>query len=161
VREGLMARRQKLDGSEALTDVARRVPGLDVARFAIDLRSNAILEAFGADLDRVRDVALPGDARVSFPSFRVTGADGTEHWVRDRFEAAPLRGAALAAGGEPAAPPGVEEALRRFGAMATVEVAAVCDLPGPRAAAELWRLASEWRVRADRVLTGELWTLAA
>ncbi|HEV8152715.1 MAG TPA: DsbA family protein [Solirubrobacteraceae bacterium] len=158
VREGLMARRQKLDGSEALTDVARRVPGLDVARFAIDLRSNAIVEAFGADLDRVREAALPDDARVAFPSFRVTGADGTEHWVRDRFEAAPLREAALAAGGEPAAPPGVEEALRRFGAMATVEVAAVCDLPGPRAAAELWRLASEWRVRADRVLTGELWT---
>lgn len=160
VREGLMARRQKLDGPDALTDVARRVPGLDVARFAIDLRSNAIVEAFGADLDRAREAALPGDPRVAFPSFRVTGADGTEHWVRDRFQAAPLREAALAAGGEAGAPPGVEEALRRFGAMATAEVAATCDLPGPRAAAELWRLASEWRVRPERVLTGELWTVA-
>jgi hypothetical protein len=44
--------------------------------------------------------------------------------------------------------------------MATAEVAAVCELPGPRAAAELWRLATEWRVRAERVLTGELWHVA-
>ena len=54
--------------------------------------------------------------------------------------------------------PGVEEALRRFGTLATAEVAAVCDLPGPRAAAELWRLAGEWRVRSERRLTGELWS---
>jgi hypothetical protein len=57
--------------------------------------------------------------------------------------------------------PGVEEALRRFGPMATAEVAAACDLPGPGAPAELWRLAGEWRVRAERVLGGELWTAAA
>ena len=44
--------------------------------------------------------------------------------------------------------------------MATAEVAAVCDLPGPRAPAELWRLATEWRVRGDRVGSGELWTVA-
>jgi hypothetical protein len=54
----------------------------------------------------------------------------------------------------------VEEALRRFGRLATPEVAAVCDLPGPRASAELWRLASEWRVRPERALTGELWVAA-
>jgi predicted DsbA family dithiol-disulfide isomerase len=160
VREGLMARRRKLDGPDALTDVARAVPGLDVERFSIDLRSNAIVEAFGADLDRAREAALAGEPRVAFPSFRVTAPDGGEHWVRDRWEPAPLREAALAAGGEPAAPPGVEEALRRFGAMATPEVAAACDLPGPRAAAELWRLASEWRLRPERLLGGELWTVA-
>jgi putative protein-disulfide isomerase len=161
VREGLMVRRQKLDGPEALTDVARRIPGLDVARFAIDLRSNAIVEAFGADLDRARAAALPGEPRVAFPSFRVTGADGGEHWVRDGWEPGPLREAAVAAGGEAVPAPGVEEALRRFGPMATAEVAAACDLPGPGAPAELWRLAGEWRVRAERVLGGELWTAAA
>jgi len=37
------------------------------------------------------------------------------------------------------------------------EVEAVCDLPGTRARAELWRLASEWRARPLRVLTGWLW----
>ena len=73
-----------------------------------------------------------------------------------------LREAALAAGAEPAGDghPGIEDALRRFGPMATPEVAAVCDLPGPRAPAELWRLALEWRVRPRRVLGGELWELA-
>jgi hypothetical protein len=41
--------------------------------------------------------------------------------------------------------------------MATREVEAVCDLPEPRAAAELWRLAAEWKVKPVRVLTGHLW----
>ena len=75
-----------------------------------------------------------------------------------------LRAAAVAAGAEPASdvsrPLPVEDALRRFGSMSTAEVATVCDLPGPRAPAELWRLALEWRVRAERVGTGYLWSLA-
>jgi hypothetical protein len=73
-----------------------------------------------------------------------------------------VRAAAVSAGAVagPAAALPVEEALRRFGTMATSEVAAVCDLPGPRAPAELWRLATEWRVRAERVGTDYLWSLA-
>ena len=51
----------------------------------------------------------------------------------------------------------MEAALRRFGRMAEPEVEAVCDLAGPRARAELWRLASEWRAKPTRVLTGWLW----
>jgi putative protein-disulfide isomerase len=51
-------------------------------------------------------------------------------------------------------------ALRRFGALATPEVAAACDLPGPRAPAELWRLTLEWRVKPRRAGGGELWELA-
>jgi hypothetical protein len=83
------------------------------------------------------------------------------HGFYDSGDPGALRAAALAAGAAPdGGLPGVEDALRRFGRMATPEVAAVCDLPGPRAAAELWRLASEWRVRPDRVLTGELWAAA-
>jgi hypothetical protein len=70
-----------------------------------------------------------------------------------------LREAVIGAGarpsGEPA--PDVLAALRRFGRMAGAEVEAVCDLPGPRANAELWRLAAEWRVKPVRVLTGMLW----
>jgi hypothetical protein len=54
----------------------------------------------------------------------------------------------------------VSGALGRFGRMATAELEAVCDLPGPRAGAEVWRLASEWRVRRIPVLAGELWELA-
>ncbi len=52
------------------------------------------------------------------------------------------------------------DALRRFGRMATLEVQEVCQLPGPRAHAELWRLASEWQVKPIPVLTGHLWELA-
>ena len=72
-----------------------------------------------------------------------------------------LREAALAAGAPPPAAraPEVLAALGRFGRMAGVEVEAVCDLPGPRANAELWRLAAEWRVKPVRVLTGMLWEL--
>jgi acyl transferase domain-containing protein len=44
--------------------------------------------------------------------------------------------------------------------MAVAEVAEVCRLPGPRAPAELWRLATEWRVKSERVGNGELWALA-
>jgi hypothetical protein len=50
--------------------------------------------------------------------------------------------------------------LRRFGRLATAEVAAACDLPGPRAAATLWGLALEWRVRPHAVPGGELWEAA-
>jgi hypothetical protein len=44
--------------------------------------------------------------------------------------------------------------------MATLEVQEVCGLPGPRAHAELWRLAAEWQVRPVPALTGYLWELA-
>jgi hypothetical protein len=54
----------------------------------------------------------------------------------------------------------VATALRRFVSMATAELEAVCDLPGPRAGAEAWRLASEWRLRRVPVLNSELWELA-
>ncbi len=43
--------------------------------------------------------------------------------------------------------------------MATVEVAAVCQLPGPLAPARLWQLATEWQVKRERCGGGELWSL--
>lgn len=168
LREGLMARRRKLDAAEALVEEARGVPGLDVERFRIDLSSNAIVERFGADLDLAEEAGARAGAgvtgpashgaRAPMPTIEVRGEGGDLHGVYGFSELAPLRAAFLAAGALPAAArPGVEEALARFGAMATAEVAAVCDLPGPRAPAELWRLALEWRVRPERLLTGELW----
>ena len=36
----------------------------------------------------------------------------------------------------------------------------LCELPGPRAAAELWGLAQAWKLRPVRVLTGYLWEAA-
>jgi putative protein-disulfide isomerase len=152
VREGLMCFRRKLDTTEALVEEARRA-GLDVERFRVDLASNGTVEGFGNDLEETR-----GDERISLPSV----VFDVEYGAYDFRGYDELRAAAVAAGAEPAGgpPPGVLEALRRFGTMATAEVAAVCELPGPRAPAELWRLAAEWRVKPVRVLTGELWEAA-
>jgi predicted DsbA family dithiol-disulfide isomerase len=167
LREGLMCRRRKLDTADALIEEARSVPGLDVDPLRLALGSHAILEAFGADLDRCGAVSpehrAPGSERVKLPSLEFVGADGEVHGVYGPTDYSALRAAVAAAGASPVAgygPLSVEDALRRFGTMATAEVALVCDLPGPRAPAELWRLALEWRVRPERVGTDYLWSLA-
>ena len=156
LREGVMCRRRKLDGAAALVNEARSA-GVDAERFRIDLESNAIVEGFGADLEDTRERGIE-----ALPVLLFSGADGAEERcdAGDGYDA--WRRAALACGAQPAEGPSptVEEALARFGSLAAVEVAAVCDLPGPRAQAELWRLAVEWRVRPERFLTGELWALA-
>ena len=168
LREGLLCRRRKLDTGETLVEEARMLGGLDIERFRIGLASHAILEAFGADLELAAAVApeyhATGTGRVKLPSVEFLIGDGRPvHGVYGFSDYRTLRDEALVAGAaapaESSRPP-VEDALRRFGSMATAEVASVCDLPGPRAAAELWRLATEWRVRAERVGGGELWTLA-
>lgn len=165
LREGLQCRRRKLDTADALIEEARAVPGLDLERLRLALGSHAALESFGADLDRATAVAIehqsPGTGRVKMPSLEFVGEDGAVHGVYGYCDYGTLRAAAIAAGANPAGrpPPSIEDALRRFGSMATAEVAAVCDLPGPRGPAELWRLAMEWRVRPERVGSGELWTL--
>jgi putative protein-disulfide isomerase len=148
LREGLMCFRRKLDAKEALVEEARGA-GLDVARFRVDLDSHAIVEAFGADLEATR-----GHER-ELPFLVVAGGERVLGPGDD------LRAALVEAGAQPASEPApdVLGALSRFGRMAGVEVEAVCDLPGPRANAELWRLAAEWRVRPVRVLTGMLWEL--
>jgi predicted DsbA family dithiol-disulfide isomerase len=149
LREGLMCFRRKLDTTEALVEEARRVK-LDVERFRIDLGSHATVEAFGADLEATRadERALP----------TLVFGDGS-HSVSGSAPYGQYRDAAIAAGAEPAGaePPAVHEAVKRFGSMATAEVVEVCELPLPRAASELWRLASEWKLRPTRVLTGDLW----
>ena len=166
LREGFAFRRRRLDHAEAFESLARELGGLDLDRLRIDLGSHAIMEAFGADLDRSRAVAeehhSPERGRVEIPALEFRGADGAVHGVYGPAGFEAYRDAALAAGAQlddgPA--PGVEETLRRFGTMATAEVAAICDLPGPRAAAELWRLAAEWRVRAEPTVGGEIWSAA-
>jgi putative protein-disulfide isomerase len=166
LREGFAFRRRRLDHAEAFESVARERPELNLERMRVDLGSHAIMEAFGADLDRARAVAeehhSPERGRVKIPSIEFRGGDGEVHGAYGPAPYEAYRDAAVAAGAEldERAAPSVEEALRRFGTMATVEVAAICDLPGPRAAAELWRLASEWRVRAEPTMGGEIWSPA-
>jgi predicted DsbA family dithiol-disulfide isomerase len=167
LREAFAFRRRRLDHAEAFEAVARELGGLDLDRLRIDLSSHAVLEAFGADLERARAVDGARDSqrqgRVQLPSLEFRDGDGGEvHGVYGPAPYEAYRDAAVAAGARPpdGAALSIEEALRRFGTMATVEVAAVCDLPGPRAAAELWRLAADWRVRPEPTLGGEIWSLA-
>jgi putative protein-disulfide isomerase len=149
LREGLMCFRRKLDTTEALVEEARRVK-LDVERFRIDLGSHGTVEDFGKDLDFAR-----GDADLTLP----TMVFGNDHRVSGFRPYDDYRAAAEEAGATPsgAERPSIPDALRRFGRMATREVEEVCGLPEPRAAVELWRLASEWQAQPVRVLTGHLW----
>lgn len=166
LREGFMCRRRKLDTTDALLEEARAIGDIDLDRFKIDLGSHAILEAFGSDLERAQAAAArpgaQGDERVPLPSLEFSGEDGEVHGVYGFSSYEQLHGAAQTAGVGVTArrPPDVLEALSAFGALATAEVAQICELPGPRASAELWRLATEWAVKSERLGSGELWTLA-
>jgi putative protein-disulfide isomerase len=150
LREAILLERRRMDTAPALLDAARETGGLDLDRLRVDFGSNAILERFGEDLERGRGVTTPA---LRFGDGPLVEGYGPYERLRD---------AALAAGAQASADgrPGVEDALRRFGALATPEVAAACDLPGPRAPAELWRLALEWRVKPRRVTGGEIWEAA-
>jgi putative protein-disulfide isomerase len=147
LREAILLERRRMDTAPALLDAARETGGLDLDRLRVDFGSNAIVERFGADIEQGRGVTTP--------AYRFGGGPLVEGY--GPYER--LREAALEAGALPATDgrPSVEGALRMFGRLATPEVAAACDLPGPRAPAELWRLALEWRVRPRRVPGGELW----
>src|SRR3954454_14700 len=169
LREGIMFERQKLDHPEALLAAARGTH-LDRARFEIDLFSEAITEAFGADLDEVRtppDEARKADAvrrtegkeRISFPSAVFVG-DERRHgaWAIARSHAA-LRDAALAAGAKQVHEGALEplDAIRRFGRCATRELEVPAEKPLPVLEAELWALARDWKLKPVRALTGTLW----
>jgi hypothetical protein len=125
------------------------------------LSSHAIVEAFGDDLELARDVpeGAGREDRVPFPTMRFEGEDGTVRWRFGRVPWEHIESAMESCGVVPAPVerPGVRDALARWGSMAEREIEAVCGLPGPRAAAELWRLASEWQVKPVRVLTGWMW----
>src|SRR4051794_31505880 len=103
--------------------------------------------------------SVGGPERLTVPSAVFVGEDGSRHGVygykpyEDYVAAAEAAGAVRA----DAEPPGIEVALRRFGRMATREIEAVCELPEPRAQAELWRVGAGGRGGGPRVLTGHLW----
>jgi putative protein-disulfide isomerase len=169
LREGLMTGRKKLDHLEALIGEAGPA-GLDVQRFRIDLSSNAITEAFAADLDEVRNPPeearaagkvsqTEGHDRLSFPS-AVFGAErGSKHgvWGWQPYEA--YREAALAAGAEVVANrrPESLEAVDHFGPCTTRELEELTGKPRPVLEAELWALARDWKLRPAAVAGGTIW----
>jgi hypothetical protein len=171
LREGLMTERKKLDHPEALVGEAGPA-GLDVERFRIDLGSNAITEAFAADLDEVRNPPdepreagkvgqTEGYDRVSFPSavFRDGSGSSMGVWGWQPYEA--YREAALAAGADAVASPADPvAAIERFGRCATRELEELTGRPGPVLCAELWGMARDWKLRPVGVLGGTFWELA-
>jgi predicted DsbA family dithiol-disulfide isomerase len=170
LREGIMFERRKLDHPEALIAAARGTH-LDRSRFEIDLFSEAITEAFGADLEEVRNPPqeardagavhrTEGNERVSFPSALFVGEDGSHHgvWGGARSPEA-LREAALAAGAKqtnehPLKP---MDAIAHFGRCATRELEALTEIPRPVLEAELWSMARDWQLKPISALTGTLW----
>jgi predicted DsbA family dithiol-disulfide isomerase len=170
-REALVVERRKLDHTEALV-AEGGAAGIDVERFRIDLDSNAILEAFGGDLDEVRRIpeaarsagavrVTEGRERLAFPSVELV-AEGSRHgvWGWRPYEA--YREAALAAGASPETQRPAEplEAIERFGRCATREIEELTSRPRPVVEAELWALARDWRLRPVPALTWTLWELA-
>jgi predicted DsbA family dithiol-disulfide isomerase len=169
LREGIMFERRKLDHPEALKAEAGPAR-LDRDRFEIDLFSEAITEAFAADLDEVRNPPeeareagavrrTEGKERLSFPSALFTGEGGSHGvWGQARSHPA-LREAALAAGAEQVNEGALEpeQAIRRFGRCGTRELEVLAEKPLPVLEAELWTLARDWKLKPLRALTGTLW----
>jgi putative protein-disulfide isomerase len=172
LREGLMAKRRKLDTPEAL--IAEAGPaGLDVERFRIDVYSEAITELFAADLDEVREIpeeardagqvrTTEGKQRVSLPSAVFVGPGDKRQGVWGWQPYGAYREAALAAGATPVNEGPLEPlaAVERFGRLAGKEAEVLSGQPGPVVEAELWRLATEWKLQPVRVLTGTFWERA-
>jgi hypothetical protein len=170
LREGIMFERRKLDHPEALLAAAGDTH-IDRKRFEIDLFSEAITEAFAADLDEVRNPPdeareagavkrTEGHERVSFPSALFIGDDGERHgvWAFARSGAA-LSDAALAAGAEQVNRGALEplDAVRRFGRCTTLELELLSGKPLPVLEAELWTMARDWKLKPVSALTGTLW----
>jgi predicted DsbA family dithiol-disulfide isomerase len=173
LREGIMFERRKLDHLDSL--IAAAGPArLDRERFEVDLRSNAITEAFGADLDEVRNPPpdareagavrrTEGHERITFPSAVFVADDGERHgvWGIARSEPA-LREAALAAGASQVNEGDLDplEAVRRFRRCATLELELLSGKPRPVLEAELWGMARDWKLKPVSALTGIVWELA-
>jgi predicted DsbA family dithiol-disulfide isomerase len=171
LREGIMLERRKLDHPEALLAVAGEVRRLDRQRFEIDLFSEAITEAFAADLDQVRDPPpdareagavgrTEGHERLNFPSALFVGEDGSRHGVWGQARSHPaLREAALAAGASQVNEGELSplDAIRRFGRCATRELEVLSGRARPVVEAELWGLARDWKLKPVAAITGTIW----
>ncbi len=170
LREGIMFERRKLDHADSL--IAAAGPArIDRDRFVVDLNSHAITEAFGADLDEVRNPPdearkagsvgrTEGKERVSFPSAIFVGDDGARRGVWGQARSHPaLRDAALAAGATQVNEGPLEplDAVRRFGRCATRELELLAGKPLPVLEAELWAMARDWRLKPVSALTGTIW----
>lgn len=111
------------------------------------------------DAGKVRCSRPDDRERVPFPTLRFEGPGGATTWTCGVRPLEFVREQALAAGARPSGDPRPDPlaALRRFGRMATVEVAAACAIEPAAAEAELAALARDGAVEAVPVLAGRLW----
>jgi predicted DsbA family dithiol-disulfide isomerase len=183
LREAILCERRQLDHLEALVGEGRAAE-LDVERLRIDLRSHAITEAFGADLEDAKVLAAEagepesgeahsqehsgaagvgpcsrGAGDVPLPSIVMRGPGGEERRLLglQRYETFADALSTLGASPSAPAPPSVGEIVSRFGRVTAREVELISDLPAPSVGAELYRLAEQWKVRITRTPTGPLW----
>ncbi len=150
IQEAIFLSRRSVERGDGLLELARETGGVDLATLELAFASSAVVEQLGTE--RERAAALPAPCVVVGSQPPVGLGEPYERW----------EAAARAAGVESAPLPEVDGALRRFGPMATAEVAAVCGLPAPRAAAELWARAMDWRVTPQPMGAPHvaLWTAA-
>jgi putative protein-disulfide isomerase len=173
LREGIMVERRKLDHADSL--IAAAGPAhIDRQRFELALNSHAITEAFGADLDEVRNPPdearragtvrrTEGHERIGFPSMLFVGEDGSHGaWGGEARSYPGLREVALAAGAKPVNSGTLAplDAIRHFGRCATRELEVLCDRPAPVVEAELWAYARDWKLKPVSALTGTIWESA-
>lgn len=156
LREGLMVGARRLDHVDALVAEAGAAE-LDVERFEIDLRSHAVVEAFGADLEETR-----ADERLQLPSVRFVAADGSRREVLGPSSYEDYRAAAIDAGASPQREerPTPRDAIDHFGRLATRELEELTGMPRPVLEAELWAAAKDWRLRPEILPAGTLWQSA-
>jgi predicted DsbA family dithiol-disulfide isomerase len=175
LREGIMCERRKLDHVDSLVAAAGEA-GIDRERFEVDLRSHAITEAFGADLEEVRDPpqeardadaihrSSKGRERINFPSALFVGEDGDRRgvWGSDSLDPGRMREASLAAGARQVNDGALEplDAIRRFGRCGTRELEVLAEKPLPLLQVELWALAREWKLKPSLAVIGTLWEAA-
>jgi len=154
MREAAAAERQQIHRPEVLTKLAEEV-GLDKERFAKDLESKKAKDAFYADLHEARSQGISG-----FPTFVIRNQEGQEIMLRGyrSFETfkevfhslvkVPLK---------ERSPTNIENFVKKYGHVATREVAEVFGLNLEEAKQKLQDLEMAGIIREIHLGNGSFW----
>ena len=154
IREAAASERKHIHRPEVLLELAGEV-GLDKERFARDLKSKKAEGAFRADLYEARSRGIYG-----FPAFVVKNQEGQEIMLKgynpfeafvrvfERLAGSPLRERKL---------PNIENFVKKYGQVATKEVAEVFGLSPKEAKRKLRRLERAGSVKEIVLGNGSFW----
>jgi len=144
LREAYTTERVNVATREAQLDLAAAV-GLDVEAFRTALEDGSARAAFERDQRRLREAGVR-----SFPTYRLTGPDGTRQAAGfQSFDALSELLTSVAPGLESASPPPVAEFVAAYGPVATQEVAEVYELSRGKAHQTLASLHEAGAVAVD------------